>query len=244
MKIKLVEAEQPISKLDYNIQNILLPAFKEYGLNFNSTPNRINAFVETYKGVSPTLNSFISLRLTSASKEIDLWNDASDEGDLFTADLFGTLYVGAKAMPLGALSSKDPESVKMAIDGLDEPLGASKSKSAEEQKKQELIVPKNKNTNYKAMTREEWKAEKDKLEDELNKARKAVDEEFPDESVVTTGWAGRGTEDEYASGAIVDYWKSGEPGEREIPESIRAQRKALDNYNYFMKYVYPLEGGY
>ena len=249
MKIKLKEAAQPINKLDYNIENIVLPTFKQFGYDFNSNPVKYTPYKNMYSGVYKDYKTTVRLYLYTTAPEIDLWNE--ENADEFTADLFAEIHIGLNKVPLGPISSRNPGSIGMQLDaaGLEDLTFGThrkeeKPKEEVKKEKSDLIPPQSTGSGYKAMTAEQWNAEKKRLAEEVDKAREAVDRDLPPQSVTTTGWAGRGTEDDYADGAWVEYWrKKDEDPTYELP-SIKAQREAVARYNHFMRNIYPLDGGY
>lgn len=165
MKLRLVEAAQPISKLEYNIEKNILPTFNDAGFNFGTNPLKINEYIYTYRGNSEI--GFASLRLNTASKEIDVWNETNS--DEYVGDLFATLTLDGEELPLGVISSKDPKSVKSALSEFN--LNEYKLPSEEDIKREELIPPKEANEKYGAMTKEQWQAEYKKLQAETDEIR-------------------------------------------------------------------------
>ena len=247
MKIKLKEAAQPINKLDYNIENIVLPTFKQFGYEFNSNPVKYTPYKNMYSGVYKDYKTTVRLYLYTTAPEIDLWNE--ENADEFTADLFAEIHIGLNKVPLGPISSKDPGSIGMQLDsaGLEDLTFGTHRK--EEQAKQEVkkeksdLIPPKSGREYKAMTEEQWNAEKKRLAEEIDKARAAVDDALPpgDDTETYEVTAGQNN---YAKEAWKNYWKKKQEDPSYEEPSIIAMRNALAKYNYFMRNVYPLDGGY
>lgn len=169
MKIKLVESAQPISKLENNIERNILPEFAKYGFNFSGvTPLKISEYIYVYRGSSN--KDFVSLRLNTASKEIDVWNETNS--DEYVGDLFAELLINGKRSSLGVISSRDPESVDAAMvefNGEDYALP-----TKEDLESRKLIPPKSPDGKYKSMTKDEWIKEYKRLQDETDEIRNKI----------------------------------------------------------------------
>lgn len=165
MKIRLVEAAQPISKLEYNIEKNILPAFNKYGLSFGTNPLKINDYIYKYRGDSE--DGFATLKLNTASKEIDVWNETNSED--YVGDLFATITINGEDVPLGVISSKDPNSIDTAMTGVN--LKDFALPTEDTIKKEELIPPKTDNEKYGAMTKDAWRKEYERLQAETDEIR-------------------------------------------------------------------------
>ena len=237
MRLKLKESAQPISKLDYNIQNIVLPTINSYGFNFSSMPLKLSNYEYTFKG---TRSSFDRLNLDTDNLEIDVWNDAADKS--FTADLFATIILRGNKIILGPISSKDPDTIKSAIetDDVISEIKDSKAPTKEVIKNKELIMPKSDNKEYGPMTKKEWENTLKKVYAEVQAAYDAIDEDLPSEGRKGLEKYEDPTAD-YETGGLVKYYndKAANPDFEELP-SVIAARKALDKYRYFISQIYPL----
>ena len=180
MRLKLFEGDQPISKLEYNIEKNILPAFKKYGLNFNSTPTQINKYKNSYSGIGEGIIS--KLYLYTTNPIIDEWNE--ENSDIYVADLFGELTMNGTTELLGPLSSKNASSVDSAMQDIN--VADSKSMSKEKLDNAKIYEPKNKNAGgLEPMSKEEWIQLKQELETELREIKaemKKADEANDDET--------------------------------------------------------------
>lgn len=179
MKIKLIEASQPIKKLDYNIEHIVLPKFKEYGFDFISLPTKPNIYSYIFTGMDNNYKVKVSLELNTTDSEIDMWNN--DNSDLYIADLFATLIFNRREIPLGCISSKNPDSITYAMQhvNLDEYRPATK----EDMEEKRLITPKMANSRFSAMTKKEWIDVYKTLEKELDDLRVIINKEYSEEEL-------------------------------------------------------------
>ena len=168
MKIKLVESAQPISKLENNIERNILPEFAKYGFNFNTSPLEVSDYIYNYRGNSK--EDFVSLRLNTASKEIDVWNETNS--DEYVGDLFAELTLNGNSIDLGVISSRDPESVDAAMVEFNRGDYALPTKEDLESRK--LIPPKSPDGKYKSMTKDEWIKEYKRLQDETDEIRDKI----------------------------------------------------------------------
>lgn len=165
MRLKLLEAAQPIDKLKYNIEKNILPRLSKYGLSFSSEPTKVNKFKYLYNGVSKGLSNQLSL--STSNVLIDEWNETNS--DIFIADLYGELKMNGQIEPLGALSSKNPDSVDEAMKEVN--IENNKFVSQEELDDIKIIEPKHKGSGLEPMSKEDWIKLKNDLETELNDIR-------------------------------------------------------------------------
>lgn len=237
MRLKLKESTQPISKLDYNIQNVVLPTINSYGFNFNTTPLKLSNYEYTFKG---DYNSFNRLNLDTDNLEIDVWNDAKDKP--FTADIFGTIILRGNKIPLGPLSSKDASTIRDVIETSDviSEIKNSKAPTKEVIKNTELIMPKSDTKEYGPMTKKEWENTLKKIQAEVDAAYKEVDKDLPSNTRKGSEKYEDPTAD-YEMGGLVQYYddKQKNPDFEELP-SVIAARKALAKYRHFISQIYPL----
>lgn len=152
MKIKLVEAAQPIEKLKYNIIKNIIPAFNKYDLGLSETPEKLDDYEFVFRGVSKKYNVTTKLSLITTAPEIERWNE--ENSDLYTADLFARIRFDAEVEDIGCISSKDASSVDYAMEHID--LTEYLPPTEEEIKKTELILPNKADADFPAMTAEEW----------------------------------------------------------------------------------------
>ena len=108
MKIKLVESAQPINKLDYNIQNIVLPTLAKYGFDLNTTPSKLNPYEYVFTGYSKKYGTYTKADMVTSNKELDIWNQMNED---FTADLYIKLYLGMDEVMRGPISSREPKTI-------------------------------------------------------------------------------------------------------------------------------------
>lgn len=162
MRLKLLEAAQPIDKLKYNIEKNILPRLSKYGLSFSSEPTKVNKFKYLYNGVSKGLSNQLSL--STSNVLIDEWNETNS--DIFVADLYGELKMNGQIEPLGALSSKNPDSVDEAMKEVN--IENNKFVSQEKLDDITIIEPKHKGSGLEPMSKEDWIKLKNDLETELN----------------------------------------------------------------------------
>lgn len=175
MKLKLLEAEQPISKLEYNIEKNLLPRFADYGINFQNRPTRINKYKNSYNGIGNNL--ICQLFLSTTNDIIDEWNE--ENSDIYVADLYGELKMNGINEKLGALCSSNPASVDDAMTDIN--VEDNKILTAEKLDNAKIYEPKQNGVGLDPMTKEEWINLKKELEAELNEIQaqlqKAEDED-------------------------------------------------------------------
>lgn len=172
MRIRLVEAAQPIEKLKNNIITKIIPEFNKYGLGLETTPNEVDKYEYVFRGNSKKYGVTTKLRLFTTAPEIDIFNE--ENPDLFTADLFVVLRFDAETEELGCISSKDASSVDYAMENID--LTEYLQPTEEEIKKSELILPKADDSDLPAMTAEEWVATYKDLERDLDGLREQMKE--------------------------------------------------------------------
>ena len=179
MKLKLIEATQPIKKLDYNIEHIVLPKFKEYGFDFISLPTKPNIYSYIFTGMDNNYKVKVALELNTTDSEIEVWNN--ENADLFIADLFATLTFNRREIQLGCISSKNPDSITYVMQYVD--LDEYKPVTKEDMEEKRLIAPKTANSRFPAMTKKEWINVYKTLEKELDDLRVAIDEEYSEEEI-------------------------------------------------------------
>lgn len=179
MKLKLIEATQPIKKLDYNIEHIVLPKFKEYGFDFISLPTKPNIYSYIFTGMDNNYKVKVALELNTTDSEIEVWNN--ENSDLFIADLFATLTFNRREIPLGCISSKNPDSIDYVMQYVD--LDEYKPVTKEDMKEKRLIAPKMANSRFSAMTRKEWINVYKELEKEIDDLRDLINKEYTDEDL-------------------------------------------------------------
>lgn len=172
MRIKLVEAAQPIDKLKNNIITKIIPEFNKYDLGLSETPDKLDDYEYIFRGVSKKYNVTTKLSLITTAPEIDLWN--TENSDLYVADLFAQIRFDAEVEDIGCISSKDASSVDYAMEHID--LTEYLPTTEEEIKKEELIFPNRANTEFPAMTAEEWVNTYKDLERELDGLREQLRE--------------------------------------------------------------------
>ena len=86
-----------------------------------------------------------------------------------------------------------------------------------------LIYPKSDGTGYGPMTRADWEKELQRLADDVDKANEAVEKDLPTETKTGSEDYER-PDDNYASGAWVEYWKKKEEDPNyELPSIIAAR---------------------
>lgn len=178
MKLKLFEAEIPISKLEYNIEKNLIPRFANYGLSFQNKPTQINKYKYLYNGVSEGMSN--QLYLSTTNPEIDIWN--KENPDIYVADLYGELKMNGSIEQLGPLSSKKASSVDEAMMSIN--IENNKFMSPEALDNAKIYEPKQGGTGLDPMTKAEWiqlkqelETELKEIEAELHKADEANDDE-------------------------------------------------------------------
>ena len=239
MRLRLKESAQPISKLDYNIQNVVLPTLAEYGFTFDSKPAKLNQFEYVYTGYSKMYNTYTKLDMVTSNNEMNSFNE---EGNDFTADLYMYLYLGIDEVARGPISSRSSATIKDLLDTADFDAEVDNAMPRSEEKKQSdrLYAPKSDTKEYTAMTKQEWEKELQRLLDEVNKANAEVDRDLPSGSRKGNIENGEDPNADYVDGAWVDYWQRKEEDPTyELPSQIKA-REALDKYRYFISQIYPL----
>jgi len=175
MRLKLLEAEKPISKLEYNIEKNLIPRFADYGLSFQNKPTQINKYKYLYNGVSDGMSN--QLYLSTTNPEIDIWNE--ENADIYVADLYGELKMNGSIEQLGPLSSKKASSVDEAMKEIN--IENNKFMSPEALDSAKIYEPKQGGAGLDPMTKADWISLRKELEAELDEIRaqlqKAEDED-------------------------------------------------------------------
>ena len=108
MKLKLVESAKPISKLERNINNKLLPALEDMGYEIDLARTLKEKFCHTYFGNYTDYKGLeipFELELNTTSPKID--------GNY---QMFATIKLGGESIPLGACDSNDARDFQDLID--------------------------------------------------------------------------------------------------------------------------------
>lgn len=153
MKIKLVEAAMKYSKVQNNVENIILPALEEMGFSFNSSRMlRNSGYDQTYMGQYTDKNDdlhMVSLNVSTTHRDMD--KSLKD-------DIFLELTYDGTRINLGGCNSKDGH---MAQDLVDFSLSDA-SKEGHTRLNVQVPTPEQKDGdteftyNNRTMTRREW----------------------------------------------------------------------------------------
>ena len=166
MKLKLTESATPISKLQHNIENNILPEFDLYEFVFNTSPTKPNAYKFIYNGSNVAYRCPARLELNTTNNEIEVFNSMEDKP--YVGDLFATVYLNSTPVQLGVISSKDPSSVKYALKDVDfDEIIKPETKVKEEK----VIQAYTYDMEYPPRTAKEW----DELKNKFEEALKSVD---------------------------------------------------------------------
>ena len=164
MKVRLIEAATPISKLEYNIKKNILPALSMYNFNFLGMPTKPNMYVYIYNGSNVTYRCPAKLELNTTNREIDIFNDMEDKP--YVGDLFATIYLNSQKIDVGVISSKDSRSIEYALDDINFDNYIIKNEPPKDPAETTLIPARDKSAEH---TAKEWleiaKEKKEKLDD-------------------------------------------------------------------------------
>lgn len=220
MKIRLVESIQPISKLDYNIQTVVLPAFDKYGFKFKYPPLKINDYKYTFSYNETSLQLAITLTLMTSHVMMEKYLNADEDANV---DLYADMLINGKKVDIGLISSKDPESVNWAIEdsNLKEVLTSFVKPKKAQIAKEKLIAPAIPTSDYKPMSKISWIKEKQRITNAVDTAKRKLDEEMTEEE---------------QNAAIYNH-SQGEP----FPEVMQNFYDIARKYNDLINKIYPYE---
>ena len=220
MRIRLVESIQPINKLDYNIQTVVLPTFNKYGFKFKYPPLKVNDYKYTFSYNDTSVQLAITLTLMTSHVMIEKYLSTDEDANV---DLYADMLINGKKVDIGLISSKDSDSVNWAIEdsNLKEVLTSFVKPSKAQVNREKLIAPAIPTPDYKPMSKISWINEKQRIADAVDTAKRKLDEEMTHEEQVA---------------AVQAYYK-GEP----YPEVMQNFRDISKRYNDFISKIYPYE---
>lgn len=224
MRLRLVESAQPINKLDYNIQNVVLPAVNSFGCRFAYPPNKLNSYKYYFKYFDKELdrNGYsLGLILNTSNILIDEWNN--ENSDLFVADLYMEIVIAGRTAKIGCIPSNDYNTIVQVIKDSDfSEVLTSLLRTPDKNGDEELIPPKRPTDAYKTMTAKEWKFLRNRLYDDFQAALEETNAEM--------------TEEEQEA-ALKAFKNKGTP----LPEVLRISEDYRNRYMDFLRNVYPLD---